>query len=174
MLAVTGTLKMCWWGETAKAADIPFIGNWERNRCTDALQLQRADSCCAGLPWEDIFQSIHYICASRRVTVHSIIQRVLTDMKVLSADSERVTSASCMLEYACFGPNCSAREAVTQTDCDCCGGGKCNEAACVPRMNNQHPSEVMGGPRIRGSRRVCGGEEGARRWQRFLLEPCVL
>lgn len=35
------------------------------------------------------------------------------------------------------------------------GGGQCNEAACVPRMNNQHPSEVMGGSRIRGSRRVC-------------------
>lgn len=25
-----------------------------------------------------------------------------------------------------------------------------NEAACVPRMNNQHPSEVMGGSRIGG------------------------
>lgn len=97
------------------------------------------------------------MCVSSCVTVYSIIQLLLTDIKVFSADSEHVTSASCMLEYACFCQNCSASEAVIQTDCDCCGGGKCNEAACVPRMNNQHPSEVIGGSRIRGSRRVCGG-----------------
>lgn len=95
---------------------------------------------------------------------------------VFSADSEHVTAASCMLEYACFCQNCSASEAVAQTDCDCCGGGKCNEAACVPRLNNQHPSEVMGGSRIRGSRGVCGGEGGlgGEAVARVLLEPCIL
>lgn len=84
------------------------------------------------------------------------------DSEVFSASSEHVTTASCMLEYACFCQNCSASEAVIQTDCDCCGGGKCNEAACVPRMNNQHPSEVMGGSRIRGS--LCGGGGGGSWW----------
>jgi len=35
-------------------------------------------------------------------------------------------------------------QAVKLTDCDCSGGRDCDEAVCVPWVNNQHPSEVMG------------------------------
>lgn len=74
-------------------------------------------------------------------------------MSIISAYSRPVTKhahSPCALEYACFCQDCSASEAVTQTDCDCDGGRKCNEASCVPRTNNQHPSEGIGRPRIRG------------------------
>lgn len=39
-------------------------------------------------------------------------------------------------------------------DCDCGASRDCDGAACVPGVNNQHPSEVMCGGRQRGR----GGE----------------
>lgn len=66
--------------------------------------------------------------------------------------------------------------AVKQTDCDCSGGRDCGKAACVLRVNNQHPSEVMGNRREGPASEVqpvcaCGGKVG---WGSGTLPPGTL
>lgn len=151
---------------------------------------------CVTLPRGHIFKSIHYVCASMYYTVVQL-HKTRTSLDTQSryktprCHREECARISCLL-WACnhidsyttmpahrvrwnmhvFVKTVLASEAAIQTDCDCCGGGKCNEAACVPRTNNQHPSEVMGGSRIRrisGCVCVClggglYGEEGTGQW----------
>lgn len=87
-LAVMGTLKIClpFVGgkklprQQKQNADILFIGNWECNRCTDVLQLLLADSCWASF-LRRTFSNQFIGFVSRCVTVDSIIQLPLTDIK---------------------------------------------------------------------------------------------
>lgn len=134
-LAVMGTLKMRvpFVGKTAQAAktqkaDIPFIGN-----ATDALMFYTFVAArrllLYQLPLGGHFQiNSLYVCEQMCCGVlqnsASLNRHKDSEVPVFPAYSEHVTTASCTLEYACFCQNCSASEAVTQTDCDCCGGGK--------------------------------------------------